>query len=74
MSNRYDDEHQDPDDEEEDIEDTKALRQRRLSNKKRDKIRRDTQEQRLKPVGRRKPRTKVIYDPDFDEDDYAEYM
>ena len=72
MSNRYDDD--DHDDDEEDFEDTKALRQRRLSNKKRDKLRRDHQEQRLKPVGRRKPRTKVIYDPDFDEDDYAEYM
>ena len=73
MSNRYDHDEEE-EEEEEELEDTKALRQRRLGNKKRDKLRRDNQEQRLKDVGQRKPRTKVIYDPDFDEDDYAEYM
>jgi hypothetical protein len=72
MSNHIDD--HDFDDDEEDVEETKASRQRRLNNKnKRDK-RRDFQEQRIRPLRQSKPRVRIVYDPDYDEDDYEEYM
>lgn len=71
MSNPYDD---NDDDIEEDFEDTKAIRQKRLKNKQKRDRQRDFQEQRIKPVKSTRPRTKIVWDPDYDEDDYAEYM
>jgi hypothetical protein len=67
MSNPYDDT-------EEDFEDTKADRQRRFKNKRKRDNRRDFQEQRIKPLKSTRPRSKIVWDPDYDDDDYEDYM
>jgi hypothetical protein len=71
MSNQFDDDHDDDDD----IEDMKAIRQKRLNNKnRRDKRKNFEEEPRIKPMRQNRPRTRIVWDPDYDEDDYDEYM
>ena len=61
---------EDTEDFEFDNEQTKAQRSKRLAAKKRKQE--DFNEQRLRPERRRRPRVKVHYDPDYDEDDYED--
>lgn len=55
----------------EEFEETKETRKKRLET--RNKHKGVHQEQKLRPLRTRRPRIRVEYDPDFDEDDYDVY-
>lgn len=58
---------------EEDFEDTKAIRQKRIANRRKDSDS-SPRGQRLKPIKNHRRRVNSIeWNPDYDEDDYEEY-
>lgn len=58
---------------EEDFEDVKANRQKRMANRKKHS-RSANREQKIKPVNNTRKRVNTIqWNPDYDEDDYEEY-
>lgn len=57
----------------EDFQDTKASRQKRMANRRKHSRHTD-HEQRLRPLKNTRPRVKAIeWNPDLDEEDYEEY-
>lgn len=59
------------DDDEDDV-DLKDVRKKRLANKRRRDSVKDF-EKRLKPVRKSRNRPRIVYDPQYDDDDYEEF-
>lgn len=53
--------------------DPKTIRKRRLANKRRHDHTKDF-EKRLRPQRKSRPRPRIVYDPQFDDDDYEEFL